>query len=126
IGRYTDAQLALISDFLTRMEQVTKAEATTLRETPEAADDGGLASSEHSAPVGALREARLAMRSGLSELRLGAGADPRELYRAASPSVSRSRAASPRSASTAPGSAARAARRRSSRRAGPAVATAST
>jgi len=83
IGRYTDAQLALISDFLTRMEQVTKAEATTLRETPEAADDGGLASSEHSAPVGALREARLAMRSGLSELRLGAGADPRELYRAA-------------------------------------------
>src|SRR4029453_12294788 len=35
IGRYTDAQLALISDFLTRMEQVTKGEATTPREPPE-------------------------------------------------------------------------------------------
>ena len=83
IGRYTDAQLALISDFLTRMEQVTKAEATTLRETPETGEDGSPTASEHSAPIGGLREARLALRSGLSMLRLRAGTDAGELYRAA-------------------------------------------
>src|SRR6478752_4151139 len=32
IGRYTDAQLALITDFLTKMEQITREEATSLRE----------------------------------------------------------------------------------------------
>ena len=35
IGRYTDAQLALITDFLGRMEQITRDEATSLREHPE-------------------------------------------------------------------------------------------
>ena len=83
ISRYTEAQLALISDFLTKMEQVAKDEAEALRETPEAAADGGVASSEHSAPLGGLREARLAIRSGLSELRLRAGSPSAELYRAA-------------------------------------------
>ena len=33
ISRYTDAQLALIGDFLTRMEEVTRSEAASLRET---------------------------------------------------------------------------------------------
>src|SRR5882757_5257326 len=56
IGRYTDAQLALITDFLTRMEQITRDQATTLRET-SAGDDGGEgsgSSSEHRAPLGGL------------------------------------------------------------------------
>src|SRR5947207_15123459 len=39
IARYTDAQLALITDFLTRMEQITRDEATTLHET-SSGDDG--------------------------------------------------------------------------------------
>jgi DNA-binding MarR family transcriptional regulator len=84
IGRYTDAQLALITDFLTRMEQITRTEATTLRENPagESGDDAGTAGSEHSAGLGGLTAAKLHVRSGLSTLRLRAGADDHELYRA--------------------------------------------
>jgi DNA-binding MarR family transcriptional regulator len=80
IGHYTDAQLALITDFLTKMEDITREETATLREKPaaEAAE-----TSEHVAPIGGLREARLSIRSGLSALRLRPGADPTELYRAA-------------------------------------------
>src|SRR5213593_2088454 len=81
IGRYTDAQLALISDFLTRMEQITREEATNLREhAPEQTE--GEQSSEHSAPLGGLTSARLLIRSGLSEIRLGPGTSATELYRA--------------------------------------------
>ena len=86
IGRYTDAQLALITDFLTRMEQITRDEATTLRENPGGGDgvaDAEVAGSEHSAPLGGLASARLHVRSGLSSLRLRPGTDERELYRAA-------------------------------------------
>jgi DNA-binding MarR family transcriptional regulator len=81
IGRYTEAQLALIGDFLTKMEEINRAEAASLRETPAAAE-GEPHASEHSAPLGALREARLAIRSGLSSLRLRSGAPTGELYRA--------------------------------------------
>ena len=81
IGRYTDAQLALITDFLTRMEQITRQEATTLRE--HAGDTGGGdGASEHSAPLGGLTEARLVVRSGLSELYLRSNASVGDLYRA--------------------------------------------
>jgi DNA-binding MarR family transcriptional regulator len=81
IGRYTDAQLALISDFLTRMEQITREEATSLREhAPEPTE--GEQSSEHSAPLGGLTSARLLIRSGLSEIRLKPGTSTTELYRA--------------------------------------------
>src|SRR6266576_326605 len=58
IGRYTDAQLALINDFLARMEQITRDEATSLREHPEDRAEGER-SSEHSAPLGGLTSARL-------------------------------------------------------------------
>jgi len=84
IGRYTDAQLALITDFLTRMEQITRDEATSLRENP--AGDGPSAGtgpgSEHSAPLGGLVSAKLHVRSGLSTLRLRNGSEVRDLYRA--------------------------------------------
>jgi DNA-binding MarR family transcriptional regulator len=86
ISRYTDAQLALISDFLTRMEQITRDEATSLRETPPGAatpEEAAAGPSEHRAPLGSLTEAKLHIRSGLSSLRLREGTDPRELYRAA-------------------------------------------
>ena len=86
ISRYTDAQLTLITDFLTRMEQITRDEATTLRENPGGGDGGGdaeVAGSEHSAPLGGLTAAKLHVRSGLSSLRLRPGTDDRELYRAA-------------------------------------------
>jgi DNA-binding MarR family transcriptional regulator len=83
IGRYTDAQLSLITDFLTKMEQITREEATSLRENVggEAADGDG-SGSEHSAPLGGLMGAKLHVRSGLSALRIRDGADPRDLYRA--------------------------------------------
>jgi len=81
IGRYTDAQLVLINDFLARMEQITRDEATTLREHPEDRAEGDR-SSEHSAPLGGLTSARLLVRSGLSEVRLGPGRTASELYRA--------------------------------------------
>jgi DNA-binding MarR family transcriptional regulator len=81
IGRYTDAQLSLISDFLTRMEQITRDEATNLREHPDERQEGE-SLSEHSAPLGGLMSARLLIRSGLSEVRLRSGAVAGELYRA--------------------------------------------
>ena len=86
IGRYTDAQLALIADFLTRMEQVTREEATSLRETPPGAataEEAAAGPSEHRAPLGNLTAAKLHIRSGLSSLRLRPGTDSHELYRAA-------------------------------------------
>jgi DNA-binding MarR family transcriptional regulator len=84
IGRYTDAQLSLITDFLTRMEQITRDEATSLRENPGGDGDADAAASgsEHSAPLGGLTAARLHVRSGLSSLRLRDGTEPRDLYRA--------------------------------------------
>jgi DNA-binding MarR family transcriptional regulator len=81
IGRYTDAQLALITDFLTRMEQITRDEATSLREHPEQRP-AGESPSEHTAPLGGLTSARLLIRSGLSEVRLRPDRTPAELYRA--------------------------------------------
>jgi DNA-binding MarR family transcriptional regulator len=82
IREYTDEQLELIADFLSRMESVTREETEALRETPGASAADGRATSEHFAPLGALREARLSIRSGLSQLRLRSGEDPADLYRA--------------------------------------------
>ncbi len=85
IGRYTDAQLALITDFLTRMEQITRDEAATLRDTPAGGASGEEATtgaSEHRAPLGSLTAAKLHIRSGLSSLRLRPGVDEHDLYRA--------------------------------------------
>src|SRR5262245_47240992 len=79
---YTDEQLELIADFLTRMESVTREETEALREAPQASTAGGRATSEHYAPLGALREARLSIRSGLSSLRIRPGEDPADHYRA--------------------------------------------
>ena len=81
IGRYTDAQLALITEFLGRMEQITRDEASNLRDHPEA-PGAAVPTSEHSAPLGGLTEARLLVRAGLSELRLRPGAPAADLYRA--------------------------------------------
>jgi hypothetical protein len=63
------------------MEQITRAEATSLREHPDEPGDGAR-SSEHSAPLGGLSSARLLVRAGLAELRLRSGAPAADLYRA--------------------------------------------
>ncbi|HEV8696408.1 MAG TPA: MarR family transcriptional regulator [Candidatus Limnocylindrales bacterium] len=80
IGRYTEAELAVINDFLTRMATITRDEATALRDSREGSDDP--AASEHAAPIGGLREARLLFRSGVSELTLRGSGELDDLYRA--------------------------------------------
>ena len=78
LRRYTEAELAVINDFLTRMAEVTRDEATALRGSEASGED---AASEHTAPLGGLTSARLLFRSGANELTIrGAAID--ELYQA--------------------------------------------
>jgi DNA-binding MarR family transcriptional regulator len=78
IGRYSDAELAVINDFLTRMAAITRAEANALRDTP----DQTASTSEYSAPIGGLRAARLSFKSGSHELLLRGSTEIEDLYRA--------------------------------------------
>jgi DNA-binding MarR family transcriptional regulator len=80
IGNYTEAQLALIEDFLTKMAAITREEATSLRDVPDPAGDA--ATTEHAAPLAGLSRARLAFRGGASEVVLRASDGLPELYRA--------------------------------------------
>jgi len=79
IGDYSDEQLQLIADFLSRMESVTRDEATALRGAREGEASG--ASSEYAAPIGGLSQARLLFRSGANELTLHGESDLDDLYR---------------------------------------------
>jgi DNA-binding MarR family transcriptional regulator len=78
IGRYTDAQLSLIADFLTKMEQITREEATALRDSPDPTGS----SSEHAAPVGGLDRARLFFKGGVNEALVTGSTTIDDLYRA--------------------------------------------
>jgi DNA-binding MarR family transcriptional regulator len=78
IGRYTDAQLSLIADFLTKMEQVTRDEAAALRDST---DPGG-SDSEYAAPVGGLERARLSFKGGINEVLIAGSGSIDDLYRA--------------------------------------------
>ena len=77
--RYSDAELAVINDFLTRMADVTRDEANALRDAP---DREASAPSEYAAPIGGLSRARLLFRSGANELLLRGSTDFEDLYRA--------------------------------------------
>jgi DNA-binding MarR family transcriptional regulator len=79
MGRYSDAELAVIDDFLTRMAAVTRDEANSLRDTPER--EAG-EQSEYAAPIGGLDRARLLFKSGANELLIRGSADFDDLYRA--------------------------------------------
>jgi DNA-binding MarR family transcriptional regulator len=80
IGHYSEADLAVINDFLTRMADITRDEATALRESSDRSSRG---SSEHAAPIGGLSRARLAFRSGASQLLVRGSPDlADDLYRA--------------------------------------------
>src|SRR3954471_4618167 len=77
--RYSDDELTVINDFLTRMAAVTRDEANALR---DARDEEGSASSEYAAPIGGLGPPRMLVRSGPNEP-LGRGSsDFEDLYRA--------------------------------------------
>ena len=80
IGRYTEAQLDLIGDFLTRMAEVTRTEAGRLRTA--GVEPGEPLESMHAAPVGGVTEARLLFRSGASQLTLRSDRGLADLYRA--------------------------------------------
>lgn len=80
IGKYTEAQLALIDDFLRRMADITREEATSIRDIPDDAGDAG--TSEHTAPIAGLSRARLAFRAGANDVTVRASGDMPELYRA--------------------------------------------
>jgi len=81
VGRYSEEQLALISDFLTRMADLTQTEAARLRTSPEGDPSEPTGPSEHAAPLAGLKAARLTFRSGAQDLRLRPGRVPQELYR---------------------------------------------
>jgi hypothetical protein len=82
VERYSPEQLALINDFLSRMADLTRSEATRLRSSPEGHPSEPTSPAEHSAPLGGLRQARLMFRSGAQELHLRPGRTPSDLYRA--------------------------------------------
>jgi DNA-binding MarR family transcriptional regulator len=79
LGRYSDAELAVIDDFLTRMAAVSRDEANALRDT---SDREAGAQSEYAAPIGGLDRARLLFKSGANELLIRGSADFDDLYRA--------------------------------------------
>ena len=81
VSRYSGAQLALINDFLSRMADLTQAEAARLRTSPEGDASEPTGPSEHVAALGGLASARLTFRSGVQDLRLRAGRSPLDLYR---------------------------------------------
>ena len=64
------------------MADLTQAEATRLRTSPEGDASEPTGPSEHAAPLGGLGAARLTFRSGAQDLRLRAGRAPADLYRA--------------------------------------------
>ena len=79
IGHYSEAELAVINDFLTKMAEITRDEATALRETP-LGEEGMTA--QHAAPLGGLEQARLLFRSGANELVLRGASGLADLYQA--------------------------------------------
>ena len=79
LDRYSDAELAVINDFLTRMAAVTRDEANALRETT---DHDAAGRSEHASPIGGLDRARLLFRSGANELLIKGSSEIDDLYRA--------------------------------------------
>ncbi len=81
VERYSPEQLALINDFLARMATLTRTESARLRTAPEGQPAEPASPSEHAAPLGGLRAARLLFRSGAHELRLGPGRSAADLYR---------------------------------------------
>jgi DNA-binding MarR family transcriptional regulator len=79
IGHYSDAELAIINDFLTRMAAITREEANALRDSPDESQGGA---SEHAAPISGLGRARLLFKAGAHELLLRGATDIDDLYRA--------------------------------------------
>jgi hypothetical protein len=76
VAGYSDQELDLINGFLSRMADAQKARAEAVRAAPGSPPQDGL----HSAPLGAISQARLLIRSGAWELTISGGAQPGELF----------------------------------------------
>jgi DNA-binding MarR family transcriptional regulator len=81
LGRFTDQQLDVVADFLSQVADVTREEATRLRES-DAPGAGEPTRGEHAAPRGDLTEARLLFRSGAARVTLHAASRVVDLYQA--------------------------------------------
>ncbi|HET7026919.1 MAG TPA: MarR family transcriptional regulator, partial [Candidatus Limnocylindrales bacterium] len=81
MSQFSDSQLELVADFLTRMADVTREEATRLRES-QGPETGEPTRGEHAAPLGDMTEARLLFRSGAAGVTLRGGARLTDLYQA--------------------------------------------
>lgn len=82
LERYSEEQLDLIDDFLTRMTDVTRSEASSLREALGAGGDADAGASEHAARLAGVTVARLVLKSGVESLALDGGAAAGSLYEA--------------------------------------------
>jgi hypothetical protein len=78
VADYSDQELELINDFLSRMAEAERARAEAVRETPGGIGEEGV----HRAALGAIRQARLLVRSGGWDLSVTGGAEPTDLFRA--------------------------------------------
>jgi DNA-binding MarR family transcriptional regulator len=79
-SRYSDQELALILDFITRANQIVQQESVQLR--AEAAPGGGWESGEFSAPLGSVTRGRLVFSSGADRVTVQADPALSDLYRA--------------------------------------------
>ncbi|MGA7668944.1 MAG: MarR family transcriptional regulator [Nitrolancea sp.] len=77
ISRYTDKELALITEFATRMNQLGLEETAKLRSS-----DDGLGEGESAAPLDDLKDARLVFASGASNVAIRGDTSLADLYRA--------------------------------------------
>ncbi len=77
ISRYSDKELALITEFATRMNQVGLDETAKLRST-----DDGLVEGESAAPLNGLKDGRLVFASGASNVAIRGDTSLADLYRA--------------------------------------------
>lgn len=78
VAGYSDDELDLINGFLSKMADAQKARVEAVREGPGGLPQDGM----HSAPLGAIDQARLLIRSGAWELTIGGGTRPGELFHA--------------------------------------------
>jgi DNA-binding MarR family transcriptional regulator len=78
VAGYSDDELAVINDFLTKMADAERARAEAAREDPGSIGDEGV----HRAPLGATERARLLVRSSAWNVTIDASAGAADLFRA--------------------------------------------
>jgi DNA-binding MarR family transcriptional regulator len=78
VAAYSDDELELVNDFLSKLADAARERTETARETPGGIGEEGV----HRAPLGAIEQARLLIRSGGWNLSITGSAPRTELFRA--------------------------------------------